>query len=581
MLVGALVLTAIISPRHVLGVQQGRFDSALAMLTLFFGFVVAVGVAAVVAWITAIAPKSSSARLAATYVGEGAGILVSASRYLAFAMLAVLGAGLATTGIDVIIPLGALWRWVLLVVVLATAIPALLGRTASWQLLLACVVSAVLVLVTVLSLALIHELMGNTSAAQQWESSSPLRAGQGSVVARSLAAVLFPAGVFFVVSERGFSRSGRRRYNTGRLLQVFALTMALILITVYFAVTLHMWSYPTVILAESYLGRAGGIAAGVAYAALGIAVSVLSYWSLPRLVKELATERLLPHYLASSDAFRPRAVVIGVTAVFGAAFSFYLVKTPAAATILTFSGFTLVFLTSLTMAVRARSTLRTSLVREERQRARTELLGFTIATAGSLGLLVLIAYADPLRTVIGVVSLVVPATILFAFRRGRIRAVEKLAPASLTAGRTLPTRVHGVVLVSKLDMPTLRAVSYARAARLTSLTTVTVDFETDATAALRREWREAAIPVSLTVLGTPLGASTTDVVEYIRSMRSLRPADIVMVFIPRVIATSIWHRFFISHSTPRIIAALRMEEGVVICEVPFQLSPVEVHHDES
>lgn len=54
-------------------------------------------------------------------------------------------------------------------------------------------------------------------------------------------------------------------------------------------------------------------------------------------------------------------------------------------------------------------------------------------------------------------------------------------------------------------------------------------------------------------------------------LATLSTPDIVMVFIPRVLSTGVWQRFFVRHSEPRIISALRLEQAVVISEVPYQL----------
>ena len=51
---------------------------------------------------------------------------------------------------------------------------------------------------------------------------------------------------------------------------------------------------------------------------------------------------------------------------------------------------------------------------------------------------------------------------------------------------TLPSRTHAIVLVSKIHKPTLRAVSYARAMRPTTLEAVTVNVDPDETRALQR-----------------------------------------------------------------------------------------------
>ena len=57
----------------------------------------------------------------------------------------------------------------------------------------------------------------------------------------------------------------------------------------------------------------------------------------------------------------------------------------------------------------------------------------------------------------------------------------------------LPSRVHAIVLVSKLHKPTLRALAYARATRPSTLEAVTVDVDAgrDRSALQRRVGRAA------------------------------------------------------------------------------------------
>ena len=56
--------------------------------------------------------------------------------------------------------------------------------------------------------------------------------------------------------------------------------------------------------------------------------------------------------------------------------------------------------------------------------------------------------------------------------------------------RMLPTRVHAMVLVSKLHKPTLRALAYARASRPNVLEGVYVSVDAEATNRLLEEWQE-------------------------------------------------------------------------------------------
>lgn len=584
---GALALTSVIAPQMIMRSQSPPLNSGLVYASLVFGVAVLACVMAMTVWAGRLAPRRSSTRLAATYVGEGAGILISAARYLAFCLLAVLGSGLAAEGIDAMISLGSFFGWVTAVIIVASSIPTMKGTAIPWRLILGGILIGLMGLGVVLIFGLAHEVLSSDTSdalAETTRTYASMRPVQGRVIAQSLVIAVFPASVLALISERSIARSGKRRVSSSYLLRIVVLAVVAISITTYFTVTLHIAllgdAVPTLVLASAYLGRPGEIVVAASYVCLGTAVAVSAFWSLPRLVTELAIERLLPHYLASPDAHRPRVATVGLSALLCAVFSRYLTMTQAAAVIFVFAVFTMNFLIALTIVLRGRSVLKTSVDKDERGSARSSLYGFLAFMVLALAVVALVAVADLTWALFGSLALAVPAAILLFFRKGRVRAVQKLAPRDLTAGRKLPTRVHGVVLVTRLDMPALKALSYARAARLSTLTAVTLDFEADTTAVLRSEWEESAIPVNLTILGTPQGASVENIVEFVQSLRSLRPADVVMVFVPRVIATSMWHRFFIRHSTPRIISALRREEGVVVCEVPYQLAPEEAENDD-
>ena len=100
---------------------------------------------------------------------------------------------------------------------------------------------------------------------------------------------------------------------------------------------------------------------------------------------------------------------------------------------------------------------------------------------------------------------------------------------------TLPSRVHAIVLVSKIHKPTLRALAYARATRPTVLEAVTVDVDDDATARLIHEWERRGIPVPLKVLDSPYREITRPVVEYVRGLNRSSPRDLVCVYVPEYV----------------------------------------------
>ena len=72
-----------------------------------------------------------------------------------------------------------------------------------------------------------------------------------------------------------------------------------------------------------------------------------------------------------------------------------------------------------------------------------------------------------------------------------------------TTVEMLPSRIHAVVLVSKLHKPALRALAYARASRPASLEALTVSVDPAETDALLAEWERAQVPVPLKVLDSP------------------------------------------------------------------------------
>src|SRR5207302_888746 len=81
------------------------------------------------------------------------------------------------------------------------------------------------------------------------------------------------------------------------------------------------------------------------------------------------------------------------------------------------------------------------------------------------------------------------------------RVSLELLPSA--AGVALPSRIHGVVPVSKLHEPTLRALAFARATRPHDLTAVTVQIDPEETRALVDGWDARSIIVPLTIIDSP------------------------------------------------------------------------------
>ncbi|HEX7353333.1 MAG TPA: APC family permease [Mycobacteriales bacterium] len=136
----------------------------------------------------------------------------------------------------------------------------------------------------------------------------------------------------------------------------------------------------------------------------------------------------------------------------------------------------------------------------------------------------------------------------------------------------LPSRVHSLVLVSKLHSPTLRALAFARAAKPHTLEGVTVSIDDQETQALQKEWVERGIPIPLVLLSSPYRELTQPVIDYIRDIRRESPRDVVAVYIPEYVVEHWWEQILHNQSPLRLKARLLSEPGVMVTSVPYRLS---------
>jgi hypothetical protein len=136
----------------------------------------------------------------------------------------------------------------------------------------------------------------------------------------------------------------------------------------------------------------------------------------------------------------------------------------------------------------------------------------------------------------------------------------------------LPSRTHSIVLVSKLHLPTRRALAYARAGRPDTLEAITVNVDEDDTRALVRDWEKSDNPVPLKVIESPYREITKPVLEYVKRVRKDAPRDVVTVFIPEYVVGHWWEQVLHNQSALRLKGRLLFEPGVMVTSVPWQLS---------
>jgi amino acid transporter len=147
--------------------------------------------------------------------------------------------------------------------------------------------------------------------------------------------------------------------------------------------------------------------------------------------------------------------------------------------------------------------------------------------------------------------------------------------------KILPTRVHAIVLVSKLHKPTLRALAYAKASRPNVLEAVYVSSDDATTKALVQDWDDRNLGVPLKVLYSPYREIVRPIVEYAIQIRKAQPRGVVAVYIPEYVVGRWWEQVLHNQTALRLKGKLLFTPGVMVTSVPYQLQSSQIARDRA
>jgi amino acid transporter len=166
----------------------------------------------------------------------------------------------------------------------------------------------------------------------------------------------------------------------------------------------------------------------------------------------------------------------------------------------------------------------------------------------------------------------------FALMRGIHRHYSNVAEelAADDEDKIMPTRVHAIVLVSKLHKPTLRALAFAKATRPNVLEAVYVSTSSEETNRLLEEWDQRRIDVPLKVLHSPYRELIRPIVEYATEIKQTNPRGVVAVYIPEYVVGRWWEQLLHNQTALRLKGRLLFTPGVMVTSVPFQLRSSEI-----
>lgn len=143
----------------------------------------------------------------------------------------------------------------------------------------------------------------------------------------------------------------------------------------------------------------------------------------------------------------------------------------------------------------------------------------------------------------------------------------------------LPSRVHAIVYVERVRRPAVRALSYARAGRPSTIEALTVNNDRAALDVVKKRWYALGIPVPLSVIDSPYRDTVESVVSYIRRRRKKSPRDILVVYLPEFVVEHWWQRILHRRTVRRLKQALLHEPGVMTATVPWAMHEDEVYDE--
>lgn len=215
------------------------------------------------------------------------------------------------------------------------------------------------------------------------------------------------------------------------------------------------------------------------------------------------------------------------------------------------------------------ATERDPVVRSQMRRSRViNAIGLTMT--GTVLVIVLISKFTH-GAYMAIMAMVAVFILMKLIRRHYTQVADEL---SLDEGseRAMPSRVRAVILVSRVDKPTVRAVMYAKATHPSIIEAVTVAVDDEESQQTFEDWEAEDFGVPLRVIASPYREVTTPFLDYVKTLRSDNPRDAVIVYIPEYVVGHWWEQVLHNQTALLIRTRLHFLPGVMVTSVPYQLN---------
>lgn len=320
-----------------------------------------------------------------------------------------------------------------------------------------------------------------------------------------------------------------------------------------------------------------GFSFGVYFLALAttlilVAAANTAFNGFPVLTSILSQDRFLPRQLHTRGdrlAFSNGILFLGLAAIF----SVYIFDASVTRLIQIYilAVFTSILLGQLGMINHWTRLIKTESVKSSKYKMFRSRLINILGFIFTLSVLLIVLVTKFLHGAWIVVAVIPVLIFLMGFIFKHYKKVSEELSLTSSENLSLPSRIHGIILVSRLHKPTLRAIYYARATRPSFLEAITVNVEQEETDELVKGWQDLEIPVPLKVLDSPFREVTTPILDYVKGIKRESPRDVISIFVPQYVVGHWWEQLLHNQSALRLKARLLFTPGVMVVSVPWQL----------
>lgn len=201
---------------------------------------------------------------------------------------------------------------------------------------------------------------------------------------------------------------------------------------------------------------------------------------------------------------------------------------------------------------------------------RSRVINVVGAVLTSVVLLVVLVSKFTHGAYLALVAMGVMFAMMLAISR-HYEAVAREVALTPESDRALPSRVRGVILAQDVNLPTVKAIAFARATRPTSLVAVAIAIDDEQVEQILDDWEAEDFGIPLKVIASPYRDVTGPFIKYVSELRTENPRDVVSVFIPEFVVGHWWEQLLHNQTALLIRTRLHFMKGVMVTSVPYQL----------